>query len=288
MIKLGLDTWLWASTFQDKHLFCIKTAKELGAEAIDFSINDPFQFPVKRAAELVKEYGLIPVTSTAMSLEYNPISDDKVVRKNAMEFMKRLITITVELGGTITGGVNYTASGYLTGKPRTRDELERSMEYMHKMAEYAKQYNITIAIEAIKRFESHIINTAEQALEYVNELNEPNVKVHLDTFHMNIEERNILEAIEKCGDKLAYLHFVDSNRGAPGMGHIPWIDIYKTLYKIHYNGIASIETFNPQTLDETCCMTFLNRKFADTPEELARKGLEYLRAVQIIVDHSIY
>ncbi len=281
MIKIGLDTWLWARTFTEQHLYCIKKIKELGAEVIDFSINDPNVFPTAKAARIVKECGLEVVTSTAMPLECNPISPDKNIRLKALDYMKRLIDITAGLEAKITGGVNYAASGYHTGKPRTQDELKWSAQYMQEVAAYASRYGITIAIEAVKRFESHLINTAGQALDYLKMVGFANVKVHLDTFHMNIEEADIPEAIEKCKDKLAYLHFADSNRGAPGMGHVPWVEVYKALDKINYNGLACIETFNPRTLEETCSLTYLNRKFADTPEELAKKGLEYLRAIEI-------
>lgn len=283
MIHLGLDTWLWASKFEERHLYCIERVHELGAQVIDFSINDPRSFPVQQAASLVKLYGLEAVTSTAMPLTCNPISPSSAVRAKAVEYMKALLEITACLGSKLTGGVNYTASGYLTGHPRTQQELEWAAEYMRSAATYAAQEGITIAVEAVKRFESHLINTAEQALEFVELVGMPNVKVHLDTFHMNIEESNLPGAIEACGNKLGYLHLVDSNRGVPGMGHVPWLEVYKALQKIGYDGPACIETFNPETLDETCSMTYLTRRFGSTPEELAKEGLKYLRAVETLV-----
>lgn len=282
MLKLGLDTWLWASVFTKEHLFCIERVKELGGDIIDFSINDPDVFPVKEAAALVKEYGLEAVTSTALPLSCNPISPDRKERETALEFIKKLIDITAELGAGITAGVNYAASGYHTGLPRTGQELEWSVEYMKKAAAYARQCGILIAVEPVKRFESHLINTAKQALDYITLVGEPNIRVHLDTFHMNIEEADLPAAIEQCGDKLAHLHFPDSNRGVPGMGHIPWVRVLRSLHKMNYQGAACIETFNPETISETCSMTYLNRTFADTTEELAQKGLRYLRAAEVV------
>lgn len=283
MLKLGLDTWLFAVTFEKKHLYSIKEAAELGAEAIDFSINNPDVFPVKEAAELVKEFGIMPITSTAFPIECNPISPKKSERENAVIFMKKLIDITAELGAKVTGGVNYAASGYHSGKLRSDYEIDLCLNYLRTVCDYAKPMGIDIAVEPVKRFESHFLNRASQALELIEKSGLDNLKVHLDTFHMNIEEADLPDAIRSCGNKLAHMHLVDSNRGVPGMGHTDWIGIFKALKDINYQGAGCIETFNPETLEETCMMTFLTQKFAETPRELSEKGLKYLRAVRTIV-----
>ncbi len=283
MIKLGVNTWLWANKFETRHLFCIDKAAELGAEAIDFSVNDPFHFPVKEVKERVKQYDMEVIVTTAMPADCNAISPDPAEREAALIYMKRLLDIAGELDAKIVGGVNYVGSGYHTGKPRTQEEVERDVEYLRKASEYAEQYGITIALEAVKRFETHFLNTAAQALDLIKLTEKSNIKVHLDTFHMNIEEADIPGAIELCGDKLAYMHLVDSNRGTPGMGHIPWVEVFQALKKIGYEGCGCIETFNPQTLDETAPLTYLTRKFADTPEELAERGLRFLKAVRTMV-----
>ena len=283
MFHLGLDTWLWASFFTQEHLYCIAEAKALGAEVIDFSINAPDLFPTKEAARQMRMAGLIPVTSTALPMNCNPSSPNPLERQAAEEFLKKLVDITVELGGHITAGVNYASSGYRTGKMRTAQEVDFAARHLQRVCEYAKPCGVTVAIEPVKRFESHFLNRASQALELVELVGMSNLKVHLDTFHMNIEEASIPDAILACGDKLGHMHLVDSNRGAPGMGHVPWIDVYKALKAIHYEGTACIETFNPEMLEETCKLTYLTQKFANTPAQLAQKGLKYLRAVETIV-----
>ena len=283
MFRLGVDTWLWACTFEEKHLGCIAESKELGAQVIDFSINDPFVFPAQEAAELVRKYEIDSVTSTALPLSCNPISPVKEEREAAKRFLKKLIDVTVELGAPLTGGVNYCASGYHGSGLRTAEETEMCAEYLHEICAYAADRGIDVAMEPVKRFESHFINTAAQAMEMISIVNEPNLKVHLDTFHMNIEKADFAEAILTCGDKLAHMHLVDSNRGAPGMGHVPWIDVFKALKKIDYKGAGCIETFNPQTLDVTAPLTFLTRRFCETPGELVEFGLRYLRAIETIV-----
>ncbi len=283
MFRLGLDTWLWASVFTEEHLYCIEEAKELGARVIDFSINNPDLFPTQQAASLVKQTGLEAVTSTALPLSCNPISPDASHRKAAQVFVKKLIDITDRLGGRVTAGVNYATSGYLSGKLRAQEEIDCAAEHLFAVCEYAQKYGVTVAIEPVKRFESHFLNTAQQALELIGLVGAPNLKVHLDTFHMNIEEASLPDAILSCGNRLAHMHLVDSNRGAPGMGHVQWVDVFKALKQIDFDGTACIETFNPKTLEETCGMTYLTRRFAQTPGELAMSGLRYLRAVETIV-----
>ncbi len=286
MFRLGLNTWLWASTFTEKHLFCIKEAERLGAEALDFSINDPFLFPVEEAARQLKKTRLEAVTSTAMPRQVNPISPDAMERAAAVKYMRRLIDVTDRLGARVTGGVNYAASGYFTGKLRSQQEIEWCATYLRTVCAYARQFGITVAVEPVKRFESHFLNTAEQALRLIDLVDAPNLKVHLDTFHMNIEEASLPGAIRACGARLAHMHVVDSNRGAPGMGHVPWIEVFRALKAIDYEGAACIETFNPETLEETCRMTYLTHRFAETPAEIATKGLIYLRAVETVARGS--
>ena len=280
MIKLGLNTWLWACKFEERHLPCIERIKELGAEAIDLSVNDPYTFPVKKAAQILEKTGMDVIVTTAMPTHCNPISEDEWERRAAAAFIRRLIDIAAEVKAPLVGGVNYCGSGYHTGKPRRQAEIDRAVAYLQEAADYAKQYGISIAMEPVKRFETHFLNTAEQAVDLIERTGADNVKVHLDTFHMNIEEASIPGAIELCGDKLAYLHFVENNRDTPGRGHIPWTEVFRALKNIGFEGAGCIETFNPLTLDETAPLTYLTRQFADSPEELSRIGLDFLKKVR--------
>lgn len=281
-MKLGADTWLWAATFGKEHLFCIEEAARMGCEVIDFSINDPRVFPVQEAAKRVEDCGMVAVTSTALPLACNPISPDREVRGKALEFMERLVDITALLGAHVTGGVNHSASGYHSGKVRSAQEVEWCAQYLEKLTAYAGQRGVTIAMEPVKRFESHFMNTAAQALEMIDLVKAQNLGVHLDTFHMNIEEASFTEAILSCGPHLKHMHLVDSNRGAPGQGHIDWVEIMRALKAIGYEGTACIETFNPNTLDETCMMTYLTRQFAKTPGELVERGMKTLKAAMVL------
>lgn len=287
MIKLGLNTWLWTHIFTEEHLYSIDEASELGSETIDFCINDPFVFPTSKAKERLQKYDMDVVVTTAMPKHCNPISPEKAERDFALKYIKELVDVSAILGSSLIGGVNYTGSGYFSGKPRSSQEIEYCLKFLSSACEYADQFGIDIALEPVKRFETHFLNTASQALELIDISGIKNLKVHLDTFHMNIEEANIVSAIESCGDKLVHMHFVENNRDTPGKGHIPWIDVFSALESIKYEGSGCIETFNPKTLDETCSLTYLTRKFADSPEELAQDGLTFLKTIRETVRETV-
>jgi len=284
MIKLGISTWLWTDRFSDSHCFAVDAAGKMGCDVIEFSIMDPDVFPTEKIMESLKAYDMIPVTSTVLLEGANPISEDEALRKNAVGHMKKIIDITKRLGAKTTAGVNYAASGYMTGKLRTEREVELSVSCMKEAARYAAETSdIVIALEPVKRFESHFLNRAEQALEYIEIAGCPNLGVQLDTFHMNIEERDPIEAILSCGDKLKHMHLCENNRGTPGMGHIPWADVFKALKKIGFNGTTAMEAFNLEALEEWFKYEFQSQMFADTNKEFAEKGLRHLRAVNTIV-----
>lgn len=279
-MKLGLNTWLWAYRFETRHLSCIELAQKLGSEVLDFFVADPMLFPTKEVARAMANTNMDVIVTTAMSGRFNAISPDPADRLAALDFMKGMIDLAAELNAPLVGGVTYAASGYHTGHPRTEQEIEWCADYLHAACEYASPCHIAIALEPVKRFETHFLNTATQALDMIKLVGAPNLKVHLDTFHMNIEEASISGAVRLCGDDLAYLHLVENNRGTPGMGHIPWLSLFTALNEINFQGAGCIETFNPETLDETAPLTYLTRKFADTPQALAEQGLQYLKAVR--------
>ena len=280
MVRLGVDTWLWANRFEERHLFCIDNAKELGAEAIDFSVNDPYTFPVEQVAQKMKGSGMTAIVSTAMPTHCNAISEDTWERKAAAGYLHRLIEIAARLESPIVGGVNYAGSGYTKGRARTAQEVEWAVQYLREACAFAAPLGVSVAMEPVKRFESHFLNTAAQAMELIDAAGIDNLKVHLDTFHMNIEEASIPGAIRLCGSRLAHLHLVENNRDTPGRGHIPWKEVFEALKEIGFEGAGCIETFNPQTLDETGPLTFLTRRYADTPEELITTGLTFLKKMR--------
>ncbi len=280
-MRFGVDTFIWTEVFKEKDLWVIKKAAELGFETIDFAIAHPKIFPLKKVKTELGKTNLEVVTTTTLDAKTNLISDDKQIRKNAVDSLKQLVDINYELGSTILGGVNYAGWGCLTGKPKTEKEWEHSVNGMREVAEYAlkKHPKLKICVEPVNRFETHFINTAEEGVRYCKEIGTGNMAVHLDCFHMIREETSYTEAVETCGKQyLGYVHVCENNRGIPGTGLVPWREFFTALKKIDYQGPCVIESFDPsfEELNANCAIW---RKFADTGEELAIQGLANLKKI---------
>ena len=224
MFKFGVDSFIWSENFSKEDLWIIPKAKELGFETIDIAIAHPETFPIQLVKEKIENVGLDIVTTTTLSKETNLISPDPQVRENGIKNLKLLVDLNIELGSKILGGVNYAAWGYLTGKPRTEQEWNWSVNAMKEVANYTKEKGeLVIAVECINRFETHFLNVAEDAVRYCKDVGIDNIKVHLDSFHMIREELSFREAVETCGKEyLGYVHVCESNRGIPGTGLVPW------------------------------------------------------------------
>jgi D-psicose/D-tagatose/L-ribulose 3-epimerase len=281
MFKFGVDSLIWTEEFTEKDLPLIDKAKSLGFDVIDINISHPERFPVKTVAKQIKKAGIIPVTTIGLPADSNLISSDAKVRKHGIETMKKMVDINIEIGSKILGGVIYATWGYLSGKPRTEEEWGWSVEAMKEIAKYAKkQKGLILAVEPVGRFESHFINIAEDAVKYCKAVGTGNIKVHLDAFHMIREESSFKEAVETCGKEyLGYVHVCENNRGIPGTGLVPWKEFFTALKKTGVDVPLTIESFDPsfEELNRLCAIW---RKFADTGEELAIKGLQNLKKIE--------
>jgi len=279
-MRFGVDSFIWAENFGEKDLWIIPKAKELGFEVIDFAIANPFAFPTGEVKAELARVGIDCVCTTTLTASTNPISPDASVRRKAVEAMKKAVDICDELGAPILGGVNYAAWGYLTKRPRTEAEWGWAVDCMREEAEYAAGTGRTkICVECINRFETHFLNVAEDGVKFCKAVGLDNVKVHLDCFHMNIEETSFAEAVATCGKKyLGYIHMNESNRGIPGTGHVPFREFFKAVEAVGYEGPLVIESFDPSFV-ELAGNCAIWRKLASSGEELAVKGLANLKAI---------
>jgi len=283
-LKFGVDSFIWAETFSDKDIWIIEKAKEMGFEVIDFAIANPFTFPTDSVKKELERVGIDCVCTTTLTPETNPVSPDASVRAHAVEAMKKAVDICNELGSPILGGVNYAAWGYLTKKPRTQEEWNWAVECMRESAEHAKATgDVVICVECVNRFETHILNIAEDAVQFCKDVGTGNVKVHLDCFHMIREEKSFTGAVETCGKEyLGYIHVNENDRGIPGTGLVPFKEFFEAVVKVGYTGPLVIESFDP-SFEELAGNCAIWRQFADTGEDLAREGLKNLKEIAELV-----
>ena len=284
--KFGVDTFIWSEEFSEDDLWVIEKADYLGFQVIDFAIAHPAMFPTKKVIEALGKTQLIPVTTTTLGMDTNPISPDPKVRKTAVVHMKRIVDVSKALGAKVTGGVNYAGWGYLTKKMKTKQEWEWSVSCMREVAEYAMVVypKLKICVEPCNRFETHFINTALEGVEYCKAVGIPNMGVHLDCLHMSHEENNFTDPVRTCGKQyLGYVHVNENQRGIPGTGMVNFHEFFNALEDIDYDGYCVIESFDPnfEKLAGNCAIW---RRFAPTGEELAVKGLKNLERIADEVD----
>ncbi|MEK7406149.1 MAG: sugar phosphate isomerase/epimerase family protein [Acidobacteriota bacterium] len=275
----GIHSLLFRETFVEKDLPLLDRCKALGFDAVEIIPFDPDNFPAAKVKTAAADLGLVINTGYGMPAEYNIISPEARIRRAGIEFSKRLIDLSNEAGARVFGGMIYCGWGYLTGRMRTEDEWKWGVEGYQEIASYARQASsLTLGIEPVNRFESHFINIAADAIRFIRDVGLPNVKVHLDTFHMIREEDNIPRAVLATGEHLGYIHACENQRGIPGSGLVPWVDFFRALKQAGYDGCITVESFDPnmENIAKLCCIW---RKLADSPEQLATEGLKFLRGV---------
>jgi D-psicose/D-tagatose/L-ribulose 3-epimerase len=273
----GIHSLLFNETFIEKDLPLLDKCKKLGFDAVEIIPFDLDNFPARQVKQAASDLGLTMNMGYGMPVECNVISPNAATRKRGHDLSRRLIDASNEAGAVVFGGAIYCGWGYLSGKKRTQEEWQWGIEACRKAAEYAQETSdLVIGIEPLNRFESHFINVASDAVTFIKEVGMPNVKVHLDTFHMIREENNIGQAVRDAGAYLGYVHACENQRGVPGRGLIPWKEFFLALKEVGYDYCITIESFDPN-MEAIAKLTCIWRQLADSPEHLATDGLRFLK-----------
>jgi D-psicose/D-tagatose/L-ribulose 3-epimerase len=272
-MKIGISTWLWLSHFTDENVDLIKKIAQLGFDQIEFPLEDIDQFDYTRAASLLRDLGL-KVSLTAVLREDRDLTIDDSSRNDAaLAYLRHSVDAVVALGGNIIGGGIYGGVGrvaYLNAEQRAR-ALERVGRKLRPVAKYAEDKGVVFGIETLVRFRSAFINTIAEALELAAIVDNPAMGVMADTFHMNVEEKNIVAAIEQADKRLVHVHANENDRGAPGSGHMDWPAIRAALRKIDYRGALVIEAFGGELKERGKVPPDAAR------DAIARQGCQFLK-----------
>lgn len=277
----GLELLLWTEYFRKENIGLIKKTRELGYDGVEIILNDPDSIPVEETKRTLREKDMKVSFAVVLGSNTNSISPDENVRKNAERFFKKCIDVAYALsgGGCGIGGVNYAGWGYFTGVARTEQEWEWAVNFYRKCAKYAKEKNITLCVEAVNRFETYFLNIAADSVQFCKDVGEPNVKVHLDTYHMIREEKDFYKAIFDTGKYLGILHACENERGIPGTGLVRWEEVYRALKDIDYQGWITVESFTPD-IKSVARLTAIWRKHAPSADVLAEEGLKNIKAIE--------
>ena len=248
MNKLGIFINFWENSWDVDHIKYMKKAKDIGFDILEFQAQPLLEMTNEHMDEMKKaaaDLGIELTYSLGLDPYYDISSRDEVTRLRGVEYLKNIVERVGYMGGKVISGVSYQGWGCTDVDPveGKKPLLENSLKSMRELVKVASDNDITYCVEAVNRFEGCLINTAQEALDYVNAVNSPNIGILLDTYHMNIEESSFSEAIHLAGDKLVNFHTGDNNRRCPGRGHIDFDEIFKALGDIHYTGRIVSEPF---------------------------------------------
>jgi D-psicose/D-tagatose/L-ribulose 3-epimerase len=279
-IPIGINSWVWTSPLTDESLSLVGKAKAFGFDVFEIPLEDPSHITPSKAAEAVKAAGIRAVVCGAFGPGRDLSSDSVSDRDGSLNYIRSALELCKAVGSPIIGGPMYSSVGKRRQIPdaQRKQEWDRAVAGIKQAGKMAGDYGVTLGIEPINRFEIDLVNTAEQAVRMVEEIGLPNVGVHLDTFHVNIEEKSFPKAIHTAGKHLVHMHVCENDRGTPGTGLIDWKSVAVALKEVKYTGVASIESFTPEC-KTIAAAAAIWRKLAPSQDEMASEGLKFLKAL---------
>lgn len=276
--QFGVSTFILVSPFTDQDVDQFDVAKEMGYDLIEVCIEDPGVVSADALKKASERTGLPVSICGAFGPDRDVSHEDPEKRQLGIDYLKLCVDIAQAVGSPHVAGPMYSATGKARLLPpeERRQQRQWAADSLREVADYAAARGVTLAIEPLNRFETDLVNTVEQGLELCELVGRDNVGLMLDTFHMNIEEKHIGEAITSAGDKVFHFQVSENDRGTPGSGHVPWSETFEALKSIDYQGSIVVESFLP-TVEEIAKAVSLWRPVAPSMDALARDGLTFLR-----------
>jgi len=245
---------------------------------VEIAVEDPSLINTKAVKEALSLYNLKANVCGAFGPTRDLTHEDKSIHENCLSYIESCLTICAELDCSFFGGPMYSA----VGKARMVSSEQRKIEWnlavnnLRKVCDMASSRGLQIALEPLNRFESDMINTVDDVMRLIKDINHPAAKIMVDGFHMNIDERNIEQAIVTAGEQLIHVQVSENYRGTPGTGQTRWDDYKRGLEKINYEGTVTIESFTPDNKELAGAVCFWH-KMAESQDSFAEEGLRFLK-----------
>jgi D-psicose/D-tagatose/L-ribulose 3-epimerase len=278
-MKIGVNTWVWTSPLTTESLLTlIPKVAEMGFDWIELPLENVDDFDHKTAASLIRDHGLGVSVCAVIGADRDLIHPDQSVRENGAAYVRRAVEAAQAIGAQNLVGPIYSAVGrtWQSSREERAGDMEILVEGLRPLAAFAAERGVVLCLEPLNRFETSFINTAEQAVEVVDAVGHPACQMMLDTFHMNIEEKSLGDAIRTVGPRLRHVHSCENDRGAPGSGHIAWDEVAQALNEIGYDGPVVIESFSAE-VKTIARAAAIWRPLAASQDALAADGLQFLR-----------
>jgi D-psicose/D-tagatose/L-ribulose 3-epimerase len=277
-MRFGINSFLFVSPFTTQSTALFRKFKSWGFDTVEIPIEDPSHIDPAKVAAAAKKAGLAIGSVCACMGPGRDLRGSAEDQKTGVTYVKAIIDQAAKMGCPRVIGPVYS----VVGKADAVDPKQQKKEFalvvknLKKLAKHAERKGVEICIEPLNRFETDFLNTCDQGLKLVRAVKAKNVRLHLDTFHMNIEEKNQAAAIKKADGLLGHFHACGSDRGTPGNDHIDWAPIVKALKAVKYKGDVVIESFTTD-VKVIARAAAIWRKMEPTRNEIATKGLKFLK-----------
>jgi D-psicose/D-tagatose/L-ribulose 3-epimerase len=285
-MKLGISGFAWTSKFEERHLRLASVAKEMGFDGFEVAMFEPDDLPISQIRRAFEAVDLELTVCAILPPGINPTSPEPGVRQKSIQHLTRCVQVTSKLRAHLIGGPLYAPIGYLPDHRSTDQEWEWAVEAFQSLGEELDRHEVDLSIEPVNRSETFLLRTTIEAKRLCEDIGNPRVGVTIDTFHANIEEKSIAQAIQVLGPHLKHIHASENDRGILGQGHVDFPAVLAALKRSRYDGYLMIEGFGYDK-HEVAAPGHLWADPDVSPEKLARDGMQYLRGLLNDSGHDV-
>jgi D-psicose/D-tagatose/L-ribulose 3-epimerase len=275
-MKFGMNLLLWSGQLNDQLWPKVEMLKQIGYDGVELPLFDPDLDTCATWGKRLDDAGLERTAVTIRGVEDDPISSDPAIRAHAVECTNKALDACQAAGCSQLVGPVHSALGHFSGAGPTSDQWRWGVDTVRQNAEHAGQVGVTLGVECLNRFEAFLLNTHADAVRFVKDVDHPNCRVMYDTFHANIEEKDVAAAIRACGNLLTHVHISENDRSTPGAGSVRWDETFDALHEIGYDGWMVVEAFG-LALPEIAEATKIWRRMFTSEEQLARDALAMMQ-----------
>jgi len=277
-MKFAVNALIWTTEFDRRSFSLLPRLRAQGFDGFEVPVFEPAKFQAGSIRRALAENDLECTVCAILPNGMNPTSEDAEIRRQTRQHLADTIKLAADLGSNLMAGPVYSPIGYLPGRRRTSDEWQWAVECFQSLGEILQSHQIDLALEPLNRFETYFLNTAADAIMFCEAINDSSIGVLLDTFHTNIEEKDVAAAFRMTGKRLKHVHACENDRGVPGTGHVDFVGIAAALKEIRYEGWITIESFG-YSHKELAAAAAIWRDLAPTPESVAFEGLPFLKKI---------
>lgn len=275
-MKYGMNLLLWTGELSEELLPVLEQLKKMGYDGVEVPVFNT-ELDYSAWGQRLDDLGLERTAVTVRNDDDNPISADAENRARGVAGNCKVLDCCAALGATTLVGPYHSAIGLFSGQGPTEDEWNWGIDSMRQVAEHAGTMEVTLGIECLNRFETYLLNTHADSARFARQVDHPRCRMMYDTFHSNIEEKDIAGAIRGCADMLCHVHISENDRSTPGSGNVRWAENFDTLHEIGYDGWLVVEAFG-LALPELVAATKIWRRMYESELQLAEDALAFMKA----------